>query len=111
MDIEASIVAPQNALVVNPSVREPQREVDARQQQEQRQNSELPRQQTVVRSGDAQAYEQAEKYRQKQGQVAGETFRERSDAKAEFAISAYQSLQNEARREEIKQMMGVDTYV
>lgn len=109
MEIEASVVASQNAIIVNPSVKEPQREADVRQQQEQRQNTELPKFQTVVRSGDNQIFEQAEKFREKQS--SGEQFREPSDNKAQLAISAYQSLAKEARREEIQQLMGVDTYV
>lgn len=91
MEIESSIVASQNAIVVNPQVKEPQREVDARQQQEQRQNSELPKLQTVVRSGDNQVFEQAEKFRQKQS--SNEQYGEPRDSKAQSAISAYQSLQ------------------
>jgi len=109
VEIESSVVASQNAIISNPPVREPQREVDTRQQQEQRQNTELPKRQTVVRSGDNQVFEQAEKFRSKQ--AFNETFREPRDAKAQQAISAYQSLDKEARRAEIQQLMGVETYV
>lgn len=109
MDIESSLVASQNAIAVNPSVREPQREADLRQQQEQKQNTELPKYQAVVRSGDNQVFEQAEKFRQKQD--FNEQYRDQPGAKGQQAISAYQSLQKEAKREEIQQLMGVDTYV
>lgn len=109
MEIESSLVASQNAIVVSPSVKEPQRESDVRQQQEQKQNAELPKYQAVVRSGDTQVFEQAEKFRQKQG--FDEQYRDQPGAKAQQAISAYQSLYKEARREEIQQLMGVDTYV
>ena len=110
MEIESSVVASQNAIVNNPTVREPQREADLRQQQEQRQETELPKNQTVVRSGDNQVFEQAEKFRQKQSS-SGESFRESRDNRSQAAISAYQSLAKETKREEIRQLMGVDTYV
>jgi len=109
VEIESSVVASQNAIVSNPTVREPQREADLRQQQEQRQETELPKNQTVVRSGDNQVFEQAEKFRQKQS--SSEQFREPRDNRSQAAISAYQSLAKEAKREEIQQLMGVDTYV
>lgn len=109
MEIESSVVASQNAIISNPAVREPQREADLRQQQEQRQETELPKNQTVVRSGDNQVFEQAEKFRQKQS--SSDQFREPRDNRSQVAVSAYQSLAKEAKREEIQQLMGVDTYV
>ena len=109
MEIESSVVASQNAIISNPPVREPQKEVDARQQQEQRKNTELPRTQTVIRTGNNQIFEQAEKFREKQS--FNESFREPRDARAQQAISAYQSLDKEARRAEIQELMGVGTYV
>lgn len=106
MELESSIVASQNAVVVNPTVREPQKEAEARQQKQQTQVTEFPRSQVVTRQGGAEAFEKAERFRQ---QNSG--FQEQSNAKNRQAIEAYQSQQKDGRRDEIHQLMGVDTYV
>lgn len=105
MEIESSIVASQNSLAINPLVREPQREADTRQQQEQRQNTELPQTQVVNNRGSAQAFEQAERFRQQQ-----QTFYDQPNNRARQALNAYQSLTTEQRRSELQQLVGVDTY-
>lgn len=105
MEIESSIIAAQNSLVINPPLREPQREVDARQQQEQRQTTELPQTQVVNNRGGAQAFEQAERFRQQQ-----QTFYDQPNSRTREALNAYQSLATEQRRSEIQQLVGVDTY-
>jgi len=105
LELESSLVASQNAVVVNPSVREPHKEADLRQQQQQRQVTEFPKTQVVTRQGGAEAFDQAEKFRQKQD------FQEQPGAKGRQAIDAYQSLLREDKRAEISQLMGVDTYV
>ena len=106
MEIESSIIAAQNALAVTPAVREPQKEADARQQQVQRQDTEFPRTQVVVRQGDAQSFNQAEKFRQQQ-----QAFYDQPSKRSSEAIYAYQSLAREQQRSEIQQKLGVDTYV
>lgn len=105
MELESSIVASQNAVVVNPTVREPQKEADVRQQQQQRQVTEFPRTQVVTRQGGAEAFEQAERFRERQ------SFQEQPSSRSRQAIDAYQSLLREDKRSEIQQLMGVDTYV
>lgn len=105
MELESSIVASQNAVVVNPTVREPQKEADVRQQQQQRQVTEFPRTQVVTRQGGAEAFEQAERFRERQ------SFQEQPSGRSRQAIDAYQSLLREDKRSEIQQLMGVDTYV
>lgn len=105
MEIESSLVAAQNALTVNPAPREPQREAEARQEQTQRQSTELPRTQVVVRQGSSEAFEQADRFRQNR-----ETGFDQPSGRARNAIAAYQSLETEQRRSEIQELFGVDTF-
>ena len=105
MEIESSLVAAQNGLAITPTTREPQREAEARQQQEQRQATELPRSQVVVRQNTPEAFQQAERFKEQKA-----TAFEQTDPRARRAIDQYQSLATEQRRSEIQQMMGIDTY-
>ncbi|MDM7860286.1 hypothetical protein QTP81_06735 [Alteromonas sp. ASW11-36] len=105
MEIESSIVASQNALIINPAQRQPEREAEARAQQQQRQQTELPVTQTVSRQANAEAFEQAERFRQQR--------RSNYDApnpQTQAALNTYQSLQTEQRREEIRGLLGIDIY-
>ena len=105
MEIESSIVASQNALIINPSPRQPEREAEARAQQQQRQQTELPVSQTVVRQRSAEAFEQAERFNQ-QKRPGYETPNPQNEA----ALEAYQSLARETQREEIRGLLGIDLY-
>ncbi|MCV2885095.1 hypothetical protein OE749_10370 [Aestuariibacter sp. AA17] len=105
MEVESSLVAAQNGLAISPSQPEPQRQAEAQQQQAQRQQTELPRTQVVVRQADSEASEQADRFRQQQ-----RTTYEQPDARSRSAINAYQALELEERRSEIKSLFGVDTY-
>ncbi len=105
MDLETSLVAAQNALVVNPTLRDPQQQAEAREQQLQRRNTELPASQVVVRQNNPEAFAQAERFRQQQ-----QTFSENSNGRSRGAIDAYQSLAREQERSNIQQLFGVDTY-
>lgn len=105
MDIESSLVAAQNGLAITPNQREPQREAENRQQQAERQTTELPRQQVVVRQGNPEAFERADQFRQQQQATYAQP-----DARARNAINAYQSLANQQQRSEVQQLMGIDTY-
>ena len=105
VEIESSVVAAQNGISVNPPVREPQRQAEARQQQEQQRQTEFPKTQVVTRQGSAQDFEQADKYREQRA------FYDQPNTRAKQAISAYQSLQREHLQAEIHQSLGVDTYV
>lgn len=105
MEVESSLVAAQNALTIAPSQREPQKQAEAREQQSQRQTTELPKAQVVVRQYSAQAFEQAEQFRQR-NVVDDDT----QSQKSKVAISAYQSLSDEQQKSEIQQMLGIDTY-
>lgn len=106
MEIESSLIAAQNALAINPAVREPQKEADTRQQKAERQNTEFPRTQVVVRQGSSQAYREAEKFREQQ-----QSFYDQPNSRSSAAINAYESLAREQQRSEIQQSLGVDTYV
>ncbi|MFC6439511.1 hypothetical protein [Bowmanella sp. JS7-9] len=106
MELESSLVAAQNAIITPPNFREPNRSAAEQQQtQQQRANTQLPPAQVVVRQGSAEAYQQADQYRKQQ------TYYDQPEGKARAALAAYQSLQLDAKRDEIKQFLGVDTYV
>lgn len=106
MELESSLVAAQNALVVNPSLRDPQQQAEAREQQIQRRNTELPLSQIVVRQNNTEAFAQAERFRQQQ-----QTFSDNSSNRSRNAINTYQSLSTEQQREDLQRLLGVDTYV
>lgn len=106
MELESSLVAAQNALVVNPSLRDPQQQAEAREQQIQRRNTELPLSQIVVRQNNPEAFAQAERFRQQQ-----QTFSDNSSNRSRNAINTYQSLSTEQQREDLQRLLGVDTYV
>lgn len=105
MDIESSIVASQNALIINPSQRQAEREAQTRAQQAPRQVTELPITQTVSRQRSAEAYEQAERFNQ-QRRPGYDT----PTAQSKAALDAYQSLARESQRDEIRGLLGVDIY-
>jgi hypothetical protein len=105
MELESSLVASQNALVVNPPQRDPQQESLARQQEQQRRTTELPRTQVVVRQN-AAAFEQAEQFQRDQTI----NYDQPTNRRARTAINAYNSLEREQRREEIRSLLGVDTF-
>lgn len=106
MEIESSIVASQNALIVNPALRQPEREAEARAQQQQRQQTELPASQTVIRQASAEAFEQAERFQR--GRRASSYDSPNSQNQA--ALDAYQSLARDGKREEIRGLLGIDIY-
>ena len=104
MELKPSLIASQHTTVSNSVVREPQKESAARQQQQQKQVADLLNTQVVIRPGGTEAFEQAERFRQKH------SFQERTDARSRQAIDTYQSLLKEDKRMEMQQLMGVDTY-
>lgn len=106
MEIESSIVASQNALVVNPALRQPEREAEARAQQQQRQQTELPISQTVARQASAEAFEQAEKFQRGRRSASYDSPNQQSQA----ALDAYQSLARDNQRDEIRGLLGIDVY-
>lgn len=105
MELESGLVASQNALVVNPPQRDPQQETLARQQEQQRQDTQLPRTQVVVRQS-AEAFAQAEQFQRQQNV----TYDQQLSRRGRNAINEYNSLEREQRREEIRSILGVDTF-
>jgi len=106
VELESSLIASQNALAITPNAREPQQEAQARRQEEQRRSAtEFPREQVVVRQGNAEAFNQAERFQnQRQSNY------DQPNSRARNAINAYQSLATEQQRSELNQLLGVDTY-
>jgi hypothetical protein len=107
LDLEPSILAAQNALVVTPTTVQPERQAAERQQQAEKQDTELPRTQVVLRQNSAEGFEQAEKYRQRR-QNANEP---QQDRLSQNAINLYQSFAIDEQRKELQMLVGVDTYV
>ncbi|GAA0858192.1 hypothetical protein [Aliiglaciecola litoralis] len=107
MEIESSLVAAQNQLTFNPTAPDPQRQAVDKEQQNQRRNTELPRQQVVARQNKPESYEKAEQFRQQQQQQNGQSV----DLRSRQAIDAYQTLANAQQRNEIQSLLGIDTYV
>lgn len=106
MEIESSLVAAQNQLTFNPTAPDPQRQAVNQEQQNQRRNTELPRQQVVVRQNNPEAFEKAEQFQQRQqSNVEG------VDARSRRAIDTYQSLANDQQRNDIQSLLGIDTFV
>ena len=105
MEIESSLVAAQNGLAITPNQREPQREAENRQQEAQRQSTELPRTQVVVRQATPEAYAEAERFREQRQATA-----DQPNSRSRNAIDAYQSLANQQQRSEVQRLLGIDTY-
>lgn len=105
MELESSLVASQNGLVVSPTARQPEREAETRAQQQQRQQTELPITQTVVRQASAEAFEQAERFREQR-----RSSYDSPNPQNQAALETYQSLQRESRREELRGLLGIDLY-
>lgn len=105
MEIESSLVAAQNGLTINPTLREPQSHTQAREQREHRQQTTLPASQVVTRQAQPEAYAQAERFRQQQLDSEQGNF-----GKSQQAISAYTRMSNEHQRQQIQQLFGIDTY-
>ncbi|GAA0356304.1 hypothetical protein GCM10009092_20670 [Bowmanella denitrificans] len=105
MDIESSLIAQQQGLVVNPAVKGPARDQPARQPQDNA-PTEYPRSQVVARQGNEETQVQADKYRRQQQQ-----FYDQPDSRGRQAVDAYQSLARLQLKDEIQQSMGIDTYV
>ncbi len=106
MEIESSLVAAQNQLTINPAPPDSQRQAVNQEQQNQRRNTELPRQQVVVRQNNPEAFAKAEQFQQRrQDNVEG------GDLRSRRAIDTYQSLANEQQRNDIQSLLGIDTYV
>ncbi|GAB3023049.1 hypothetical protein [Bowmanella dokdonensis] len=104
MDIESSLIAAQQGLILNPAAKPPPREVNPRQQSDNA-PTEFPRTQVVARQGSEEVQVQADKYRKQQ------QFYDQPESRNRQAIEAYQSLARSQVREEIHQSMGIDTYV
>lgn len=107
MTIETSITAAGNALVVNQQPKNTARHNDAVRPVNSEQERTTPAAPIVLRKGNAEAFERADQYRDQQA----ETYREFSNGRSRDAIEAYQSLIFDAKKAEVSQMMGVDTYV
>ncbi|GAB2700047.1 hypothetical protein Q4574_15370 [Aliiglaciecola sp. 3_MG-2023] len=106
MEIKSSLVAAQNQLTITPTAREPQKQAEAQEQQNQRRDTELPRQQVVTRQNTPEAFAQAERFSQQKSNSS-----QPQDFTARQAIDAYQSLAKENQRSEIQSLMGIDTFV
>lgn len=108
MDIEASALLAQRALVTNPAVKQLQQDGQARPQQK-IDNSE--KSETIIvgkvldKVSSEKAYAKAERFSQDQ-----QTFYDQPDGQVREALHAYQSLQTEQKREEVRALMGVDIY-
>lgn len=106
MDLDPSIIAAQNALVVTPATVQPERQATERQQQSLRQDTELPRTQVVVRQNSAEGFEQAEKFRKQRQPFEQQT----PDRNSQNAINLYQSFEIDEQRKGVQMLVGVDTY-
>lgn len=107
MTIETSITAASNALIINQQPKNSARHNDVVRpvsSEQERTASAVP---IVLKKGNAEAFERADQYRDEQA----ETYREFSNGRSRDAIEAYQSLIFDAKKAEVSQMMGVDTYV
>jgi membrane protein involved in colicin uptake len=106
VEIESSLVAVQNQLTFNPTAPDPQRQAATQEQQNQRRNTELPRQQVVSRQNNPEAFKRADQFRQQQQQNT-----QSLDLRSRQAIDTYKTLANDQQRNEIQSLLGIDTYV
>ncbi|BDX06062.1 hypothetical protein [Planctobacterium marinum] len=103
MTFESSVVTRPGTLIINPPVNQAPKQNPEQQpaQEDASQSRSGYPAEIVIKRGDSESFAQADKFREQQGgQFSG----------GKYGVDAYQSLAVETRREEIKQMMGVDTY-
>lgn len=105
MNFESTVLTRPGTLIINPPVKESGQQTAALKSRQEDSSPQQPpfQYETVVKKGDSQSYAEADKYREQQEGAYGATGRR-------SGVDAYQSLALDYRREEIKQMMGVDTY-
>ena len=104
MTFESSVVTRPGTLIINPPVNQAPKQSLGQQpaQDDASQSRQNYPTEIVIKRGDSESFAQADKFREQQGsQFAGGR---------PTGVDAYQSLAVETRREEIKQIMGVDTY-
>lgn len=104
MTFESTVITRPGTLIINPAIGEPPRQPAAQQpgQDDSSRDQSNQRAEIVVKRGNSESFAQADKFREQQG---GQFASSRP-----IGVDAYQSLSLESRRDEIKQMMGVDTY-
>lgn len=106
MDIETSAVIAQRAVIVNPAVKQPtvdQVRTQKSSEPETKNNAPI----AIRRDVDEHIYAQAERFSQEQN-----TFYDQPNRHSRDALHAYQQIQSKQNeKEQIRQMLGVDTFV
>lgn len=107
MDINSSQFDPGSGIFVNRAFGDKPKSQAVPRVEDQRQSGQQPEAAIVLRKGDADAFDRADKFRAQQQR----TYREFYDSRSHSAIQAYTSLAIENKRAEIHGLLGVDTYV
>lgn len=108
MALESTVLTAPGTLIIAPPAGESTRLFVRRTGQEDgqqpQQRSPQPLSETILRRGNTETFADADKFREQKSPGTGSSFQ------GQLAVDAYQSLAIESRRDEIKQLMGVDTY-
>ena len=105
MAFESSVLTAPGTLIIAPPVRESaQQPVVNRSNQEDNPQQRQPQPEVILRRGNTESFADVDKFREQK------SFSSTSNSQNQSAVGAYQSLALESRRDEIKQIMGVDTY-
>lgn len=107
MALQSTVSTAPGTLIIAPSRQESATQAGNRralQEESQQQGQRAPKPEAILRRGNSESFASAESFR---AEKAGNTS---TGNQEHIAIGAYQSLAFEARKDEIKQMMGVDTY-
>lgn len=107
MALQSTISTAPGTLIIAPARQETAAQTGNRktlQQDAQQQGQRTAQPEIILRRGNSESFANAESFRAEKSANTAAGNREHS------GIEAYQSLAFEARKDEIKQMMGVDTY-
>lgn len=109
MALESTVLARAGTLIIAPPAtegnRQPHVQKNLREDEQPRRPAES---EIILRRGNAQTFADADKFRQQKNAASENEFG--GGFQSNTAINAYQSLAFETRKEELKELIGVDTY-
>lgn len=105
MAFASNVLTASGTLIIAPPVGETaQQPAVNRRNQEDNPQQRQPQPEIILRRGNTESFADADKFREQK------SFSSTNNSQNQSAVGAYQTLALESRRDEIKQIMGVDTY-
>lgn len=105
MKVESSLGALQSPFASKPAKRDPERDSGNDKTNVASILTGIEQGRSAIRQGSVESFSQADNYRDQQ------TITEQFSLRSQNAVDAYQSISKEQQRDEIQQLLGVDTFV